>query len=291
MVTGVSGAGRSTALHVLEDLGFFCVDNLPLRLATELVQLAAKDGAQDGSQHQRIGLGVDVRNGSFLEGADEVLDALTEQGHKVELLFLDCADGTLIRRYSESRRPHPLAPLGDVPAGIAEERKRLAFLRPRASHVIDTTRLSVHDLKRHIIDYLSRGTDRRQMVTRLVSFGFKYGLPVDADLVFDLRFIPNPHFVEALRPKTGLDKPVSDYVLQTTEAIELLADLEPLLQHVLPRYEKEGKAYLTIAIGCTGGRHRSVAMTEELAQRLRPTHEVHVSHRDVARKTPGAGRS
>jgi len=284
VVTGMSGAGRSTALRVLEDLGFYCVDNLPPALAPALLELASRE-----ERLVRLGLGVDVRTGAFLEGAEALLDDLEAGGHDIDVIFLDCAANVLVRRYSETRRPHPLAPMGDVLQAIGTERERLAFLRERASHVVDTTRLSVHDLKRDLIDYLARGGTDRQMVTRVVSFGFKYGLPVDADLVFDLRYLPNPHFEPELKPYTGLQAPVAEYVLKTYEARELLSDLEQLLAHTLPRYEREGKAYLTIGIGCTGGRHRSVAVAEELSRRLRARdadREVHVAHRDILRKGP-----
>ncbi len=281
VVTGMSGAGRSTALHVLEDLGFFCVDNLPPALAPQLLSVTQ----QSDGQFSRIGLGVDVRTGAFLEGADAMIASLEEAGHEVELVFLDCADEVLVRRYSETRRPHPLAEGGDVLSGILQERAHLSVLRTRADHVLDTTHRNVHDLKRALVEFLSRGSSSRRMLTRIVSFGFKYGVPVDADLVFDLRYIPNPHFVPELKPQTGLDAPVSDFVLATEEAQELLGDLLPLLRHAMPRYAAEGKAYLTIAIGCTGGRHRSVAMTEELAKRLEADGEIHVAHRDVNRKT------
>ena len=279
VVTGMSGAGRSTALHVLEDLGYYCVDNLPPSLAPELVGLAAREGKID-----KVGLGVDVRNGAFLEGAELSLSALRDAGHAVEVIFLDAADAILVRRYSETRRPHPLAPAGDLLGGIQGERARLAPLRADAARVIDTTRLSVHDLKRTLVDHLTGSGAKRDMVVRIISFGFKYGLPVEADLVFDLRYLPNPHFVDELRPKTGLDADVSSYVLERPEAEELLTDLGQFFGHTLPRYEREGKAYLTVAIGCTGGRHRSVAVTEELGKRLGAGRVVHVHHRDVARK-------
>jgi UPF0042 nucleotide-binding protein len=278
VVTGMSGAGRSTALNVLEDLGFFCVDNLPPILSPELVQMLA-----GGDDLPRIGLGMDVRTGTFLEGAAEVFDKLRASGHDVNIVFLDASTEALVRRFSESRRPHPLAPGGDLPAAIQQERARLAPLRDQASLVVDTTDLSVHDLRRTLIDYIARGNARPRMVTRVVSFGFKYGLPVDADLVFDLRYLPNPHFVHELRPRTGLDPEVSSFVLTSPDCEKLLTDLSPLLTDVLPRYEREGKSYLTIAVGCTGGRHRSVAVAEELARRLRTDREVLVSHRDIER--------
>lgn len=281
----MSGAGRSSALRVLEDLGFYCVDNLPPQLAPDLLRLLSEDEGKllHGAELTKVGLGIDVRTGAFLESAGAFVDRIRESGHRVEVLFLDCADDMLVRRYSETRRPHPLAPGGDVVEAIARERDRLSPLRQRSTHVIDTSRLSVHDLRRTMVAYLGRATTRPSMAVRVVSFGFKYGLPVDADLVFDVRFLDNPHFVPHLKPLTGLDAPVRDFVLGSPEAQELVDDVLTLLGHTLPRYEREGKAYLTIAVGCTGGRHRSVAIAEHLGERLRQTREVAVGHRDVAR--------
>lgn len=278
VVTGLSGAGRSTALRVLEDAGFFCVDNLPPALAPELLALAHREG-----KLERVGLGIDVRTGAFLSGAEQTLSTFEAEGHEVRVIFLDCADDVLVRRFSETRRPHALALGGDLHVAITGERERLAGLRARADVVIDTSGFNVHDLRRHLIDYIGRDADRPSMVVRLLSFGFKYGIPVDADLVFDLRFLPNPHFVEELRPKTGMDQEVSDYVLEAPETKDLLRHLRPLLDFSLPQYAREGKAYLTVALGCTGGRHRSVAMAEELRRQLGPSHEVVVSHRDAER--------
>ncbi len=278
VVTGMSGAGRTSALRVLEDLGFFCVDNLPPKLAPAVVKEITAGGELD-----RIGFGVDVRTGNFLEGAGSALDELSASGHDVEVLFLDCADDALVRRYSETRRPHPLAPGGDVMEAINRERERLSPLRVRAKHVIDTSRLSVHDLRRQLVEHIAREGERPQMRIRFVSFGFKFGLPVDADLVFDVRFLPNPHFVPELKPLTGLDAPVADYVLSATETRELIEDVTRLLDRTIPRYEREGKAYLTVAIGCTGGRHRSVAIVEDPARTFRAQRAVPVSHRDAGR--------
>ncbi|MDQ3032592.1 MAG: RNase adapter RapZ [Myxococcota bacterium] len=284
VVTGMSGAGRTSALHVLEDLGYFCVDNLPPTLSPELARLLA-----EGGELSRVGLGVDVRTGAFLAGAGSTLDRLAESGHDVEVLFLDCADDVLVRRYSETRRPHPLAQSGDVLEAISRERERLAGLRARARRVIDTSRLSVHDLRRTLVSTIARVGERPKMQVRVVSFGFKYGLPVDADLVFDLRYLPNPHHVPELKPLTGRDPPVADYVMAAPETQSLLVDLRKLLADWLPRYEAEGKAYLTVAVGCTGGRHRSVAIAEELGRNLREPadgpegREIAVSHRDVSR--------
>jgi UPF0042 nucleotide-binding protein len=277
IVTGLSGAGRTTALRVLEDLGFYCVDNLPPRLAPGLLELL-----ESGNEEVPVGLGVDVRTGAFLEGAGDALDELTARGFPPEVLFLDASDEALTRRFSETRRPHRLAPNGDLPSAIRAERERLAPLRRRASRVIDTTHLNVHDLRRQLVAIVSGRPDGIQLVTRVISFGFKYGLPQDADLVFDLRYLPNPYFVPELSALSGLTEPVRNYVLQTAEAQELLDDLTRLLQKLLPRYAAEGKAYLTVAIGCTGGRHRSVAMAEALGSSL--SHgSVVVSHRDVER--------
>ncbi len=278
MVTGMSGAGRSTALRVYEDLGYFCVDNLPPALIPALVTLLGESG-----ELSRIALGVDVRTGTFLEGAARVLDDLIKSGHGTEVVFLDCSDEGLVRRFSETRRGHPLAPGGDLLAAIQAERERVAPLRARAQLVIDTTRLNVHDLRRALVDHVARAARGRKLITRIVSFGFRYGVPVDADLVFDLRYLPNPHFVPELKPKTGLDQPVADFVLAQPEARELLNDLHAMLVKLLPRYEREGKTYLTIAVGCTGGRHRSVAMAEELARVLRDGHEIVVAHRDITK--------
>lgn len=281
VVTGLSGAGRSTALHVLEDAGFFCVDNLPPGLAPGLLRLLGEEGKLG-----RVGLGIDVRTGAFLSGADETLSELEASGHRVKVIFLDCADDVLVRRFSETRRPHALARTGDLQAAIGRERERLAGLRARADIVIDTSDFSVHDLRHQLIDYLGREPDRPSMIVRLVSFGFKYGIPVHADLVFDLRFLPNPHFVDELRPKTGLDPEVAAYVMEAPETQEFLRHLRPLLDYAVPQYAREGKAYLIVAVGCTGGRHRSVAIAEALSRQLGDSHEVVVSHRDAKRAGP-----
>lgn len=279
VVTGLSGAGRSTALRVLEDLGFFCVDNLPPSLAPALLATLSGDAVVRG-----VGLGIDMRTGALLEGVSAVLDGLSASGHKVEVLFLDCADEILVRRFSETRRPHKLAPGGELWDAIQTERTHLSKLRARATHVVDTTRLSVHDLRRAIVDFVERGAAGARMVTRVVSFGFKYGIPTDADLVFDLRHLPNPYFEPALQAQSGLDSTVARYVLDAPATQELYADILQLLGHALPRYEKEGKSYLTIALGCTGGRHRSVATAEALGAELRARgRETSVVHRDIAR--------
>jgi UPF0042 nucleotide-binding protein len=284
VVTGLSGAGRSTALRALEDLGFFCVDNLPTLLVEQTVASCERGGMR------RLALGIDVRVRSFLQGAGQALQLLAASGRTLHILFLDASDEALLRRYSSSRRPHPLSavepagPAGAVLESIRIERERLAPLRAIASRVLDTTRLSVHELRRRIISEFGPGAERgERMRTRVLSFGFKYGVPVDADLSLDVRFIENPYFVDDLRPLSGLDEPVSRFVLEKPDAQGFLERAMALLEFLLPRYEAEGKSYLTVAVGCTGGRHRSVAVAEQLAVELRRRLQVQVdvSHRDI----------
>jgi len=274
----MSGAGRSTALSAFEDLGFFCVDNLPPSLAGHMLDMVGQ-----GGEIHRVALGMDVRTGAFIEGADEILTGLSDSGHEVGVLFLDSTDEALVKRFSETRRTHPMATAGNVLGAIRRERERLGSLRERADLIVDTTDLSVHDLRRTVVDHVARGGAQRTMTTRVVSFGFKYGIPVNADLVFDLRYMPNPHFVPELRPRTGQDPEVASFVLETEEARELLEGLVPLLEKLLPRYQREGKSYLTIALGCTGGKHRSVAVAEALAAQLSSGRELIVQHRDAER--------
>lgn len=296
VVTGSSGAGRSTALRALEDLQFFCVDNLPTLLVRQAVE-----SCEAGGIH-RLALGIDVRVGSFLDGASAALKELAASGRELHIVFLDASNEALIRRFSSTRRPHPLStaatagaggPVGAVLEGIQIERERLAPLRALATHVLDTTRLSVHDLRRRIIDEFGPGSGRaNRMRTRILSFGYKYGVPVDADLLFDVRFMDNPYFVEGLREFSGLDEPVASFVLGLPDAREFLDRVLPLLEFALPRYEAEGKSYLTIAIGCTGGRHRSVTIAERLCELLRArfTGQIDVSHRDVSEAERESGR-
>ncbi len=289
VVTGLSGAGKSTALHALEDLGYFCVDNLPTSLVPATIEVCESGGIR------RIGLGIDVRAFAFLDGAGPTLSRIAE-GRDMAILFLDATDEALLRRFNETRRPHPLSAAASrasgnsgglaVLDGVHQERERLAPLRALATIDLDTTRLSVHELRRQIIAHLGPGkAEAPRMVTRFVSFGFKFGVPVDADLMFDVRFLDNPHFVPELRRLPGSHPAVRDFVLQSPEASELLDKIESLLAFSLPRYEREGKSYLTIGIGCTGGRHRSVALAEVLADNLRRKVELPISvvHRDVGR--------
>jgi UPF0042 nucleotide-binding protein len=284
VVTGLSGAGKSTAIHALEDLGFYCCDNLPTGFAPEMVDLCERGGIH------RIALGFDARLGNFLVAIDEVMDALDASGTRdLHVLFIDASDESIVRRFSETRRPHPLAPEGDVLEGIHRERERLAPLRARATRVLDTTRFTVHELRRALVAQFSplssQGGDLGRMMVRVVSFGFKFGAPVDCDLVLDVRFLANPFFVPTMKHRPGTDADVASFVLDTQEAQSFVSQVEGLLASTIPLYAREGKAYLTVGIGCTGGRHRSVAVSEELAKRLRERTfpNVNVTHRDVAR--------
>jgi UPF0042 nucleotide-binding protein len=278
ILTGVSGSGKSTALRALEDAGWYCVDNLPVVLLDKLVELSQ----QAGGQVPRLALVVDARDVRFLPEAPRTIGEVRRLGTRVDVLFLDASDASLVRRYSETRRRHPLAGEGgSVPEGIAAERLALEPLKAMAGEVLDTTQMNVHDLKRFIHTRFVEGGAARLAIT-VVSFGFRNGIPAHADMVLDVRFLPNPYFVPELRPQAGTDPAVRDYVLGPPDAQAFLAKLADLGAFLLPRYAAEGKAYLTLAIGCTGGRHRSVAIAEELARRLRQGGTpVRVWHRDV----------
>jgi UPF0042 nucleotide-binding protein len=279
VVTGLSGSGKSTALHVLEDLGFYCIDNLPVALLPRLIELWQ-------SSHEdvtRVALGIDLRERHFLADFPRVFDQLRADGVALEVLYLDASDDVLARRFSETRRPHPAADGGAVADGIRRERAALQGLRERADRIVDTSGLTVHELRAVLRDLVER-PDSATMSVAVLSFGYKYGLPADADLAFDCRFLPNPYFVEELRQKTGSDPAVADFVLRRDEAQEFLRHITALLAFALPHYQREGKSYLTIALGCTGGRHRSVVLAEELGKLLLASgHRVAVRHRDAAR--------
>jgi UPF0042 nucleotide-binding protein len=277
VVSGMSGAGRSTTAHVLEDLGFFVVDNLPPKLLWSALSAIQSDPA---GAH-KVAVVVDVRTGTFFADLVGSLDELREQGISPTILFLEADDNVLVRRFESVRRPHPLQGAGRVVDGIRSERALVADLRGSADLVIDTSMLNVHDLSRKLV--AAFGDDEtRALRTTILSFGFKYGIPVDADLVFDARFLPNPFWVADLRPHTGLDTDVSDYVLAQPAAGKFFEAIESLITVVSPGYLNEGKRFATIAIGCTGGKHRSVAIAEELARRLRSSGvESLVVHRDL----------
>jgi UPF0042 nucleotide-binding protein len=280
IVTGLSGSGKSTAIHVLEDLGYYCIDNLPVALIPRFLELWQSSQEDIG----RVALGIDLRERAFLGEFPRVFDELRTAGHRVEVLFLDAADEVLVRRFGETRRPHPLAP-GATPAeGVRLERAKLEALRERADRIIDTSALTVHELREELRRLLAGAEHPDTMTVSLVSFGYKYALPADADLVIDVRFLPNPFFVEELRPRTGLDPAVAGYVLRREETREFLGRLTALLDFTLPRYVREGKSYLTVAFGCTGGKHRSVVLVEELKRVLEGrSYRLLVQHRDMHR--------
>lgn len=275
IVTGMSGAGKSTAMRALEDIGFFCTDNLPLSLMPVFLDTV------EGVGVDKVALAVDVRQSQFLEQYREQVDAARERGHTVEVLFLEADDDVLIRRYSETRRRHPLAG-DDLPGGIRRDRELLAPLRADARNaIVKTGDLNVHQLKGIIQERYGR-TEGHLAIT-LLSFGFKHGLPVEADLVWDVRFLPNPYFVEELSGLDGRDPKVASFVLETDEGRELVSQVERFLRFSLPQFEGEGKLYLTVGVGCTGGRHRSVAVVEELGNRLGDEWDMVVRHRDLGR--------
>ena len=278
IVSGLSGSGRSTAMAALEDLSFYCVDNLPAQLIGQFLDLCNKATRPIAN----IAIAIDAREAPFLREVPRMVHELRETSARVQVLFLECADETLVNRYRETRRVHPLAPGGTVEEGIEIERRLLVDVAGLADHVIDTSALNVHQLKTSVVGYVSG--EQRPTVVNVVSFGFRFGPPQSVDLLFDVRFLPNPHFEEHLRPRTGEDREVADYVLKNEPGGALFDRLRDFCGFLLPLYDGEGKAYVTIGIGCTGGRHRSVAVAEALAADLRQRgREVNVEHRDTER--------
>ena len=275
VVTGVSGAGKSTALRALEDLGFYAADNLPLPLVPKFVELVS--GRPD---IDRAALGIDARGGDFLAGAVKIFEDIKAGGHTVEILFLDASDEILIRRFSETRRKHPLSDT-DIRAGIGVEREQLAALRQAADALVDTGTLTVHVLRALVMERYGH-TDGDLAVT-LLSFGFKHGLPAEADIVLDVRFLPNPFFVPDLSALSGEDEAVFQFVMSDPETRAFVAKSEEFLRLSIAGFRREGKSYATVAIGCTGGRHRSVVLARELGQRLRADLPVSIRHRDIQR--------
>ncbi|HBG22274.1 MAG TPA: RNase adapter RapZ [Peptococcaceae bacterium] len=285
IVTGLSGAGKSQAIRCLEDLGFFCVDNLPPSLIPKITELCQ----QSNGKIKRVALVMDVRGALFFDslgGLSEELGKLRQQGIQYEILFLEASDAVLVRRYKESRRQHPLEEDGSVLEAIRTERKRLQELRGSANVIMDTTDMTVHDLKKSLISiYQNRenGENGNYFSITILSFGYKYGIPLDADLVMDVRFLPNPHYVDELKYLTGLDSQVNEYLFSYEETGNFLNRYCDLLNYLLPYYIKEGKTHLVVAIGCTGGQHRSVALTERMAAELSGDYKVQVHHRDLHR--------
>ena len=282
IVTGLSGAGKSTALKMLEDDGYFCVDNLPIPLVRKFVSLMS--GSQD-EDIQNAAIGIDARSGRALEELAEVLDRVESEGQKFEILFLDAEDRVLVKRYKESRRSHPLAMRGRVDDGIRLERQKMEFLKERADYIIDTTHLLTRELKKELDNIFVDNGRFCNMVISVLSFGFKYGIPEDADLVFDVRFLPNPYYVDELRPLTGMDDGVFDYVMDNQVARDFATRLVDMVEFLIPNYAREGKTSLVIAVGCTGGKHRSVTLARVLYNKLVESREygVRLEHRDIGK--------
>ncbi|NLN60901.1 MAG: RNase adapter RapZ [Deltaproteobacteria bacterium] len=280
IITGLSGSGKSTVLRALEDIGFYCVDNLPVVLLPQFLSVqAAPERAVD-----RVALVMDLREKSFLEEYQRIFTQLKQQGYTIEILFLDSTDDGLVHRFSETRRIHPLAPKGSIMEGIQRERAKLMPLKNMADRVIDTTPLNVHQLKEVIQRaYIADGVLKRLLIY-VTSFGYRYGIPMDADIVFDVRFLPNPYFVEELKRRDGQDTTVREYVFSTDESVRFVEKMTDLMGFLLPLYEKEGKSRLNIALGCTGGRHRSVAMANRLGAYLNgKNYPASVYHRDIGK--------
>lgn len=279
IVSGMSGAGKSTALHILEDMGFFCVDNLPVALLPNFGQIAF-DRKVDVNQ---VAVTVDIRSGDALKGLSEQLEVLRELGIRYEILFLDADDATLVMRYKETRRTHPLAGEGRVESGILQERQRISFIKKQADYIIDTSSLLTRELKQEMEKIYVKDEGYGNFIVTFLSFGFKYGIPADTDLVFDVRFLPNPYYDPDLRALTGDDLAVQEYVLASKDAHIFLDKLEDMLKFLIPLYMDEGKYHLIVGIGCTGGKHRSVTMTNAIYQRLKKLpYSVRMEHRDIA---------
>ena len=278
ILTGMSGAGKSTALRALEDLDFFCVDNLPPPLLNQLVDLLY----QSVPPINRLAICIDIRGGELLSTILAALSELEAKGIDYDILFLEASDETLIRRYKESRRPHPLDSNGRLPEGIEKERNLLSFLKGKATYVLDSSQNNPHQFRDQIQKFYASGDSQRDLKVHILSFGFKNGLPLDADLVFDVRFLPNPYWVEELRELTGINRQVADYVMSWPKSQEFYQKLKDIILFLLPNYHLEGKDQLVIAIGCTGGQHRSVALSERLGTDLNvKKYKTRVTHRDL----------
>ncbi|MEH7236609.1 RNase adapter RapZ [Bacillus sp. JJ1562] len=280
IITGMSGAGKTVAIQSFEDLGYFCVDNLPPTLLPKFLELMK----ESGGKMDKVALVMDLRGREFFDSLFASLDDLSEVSWIApQILFLDAKDSTLVTRYKETRRSHPLAPTGSPLEGIQAEREILEEMKGRAQYIYDTSDLKPRELREKILKQFA-SQSKPTFSVNVMSFGFKYGIPIDADLVFDVRFLPNPHYIEAMRPRTGLDEDVSSYVLKWTETQKFIEKVTDLLAFMLPQYKREGKSQLVIAIGCTGGQHRSVTLAEYIAKHFKDDYQTHVSHRDIERR-------
>lgn len=284
IVTGMSGAGKSTALKMLEDVGYFCIDNLPIALVPKLGELLMVPS----TEINKVALGLDIRSGQSIRELSCSLGELDEQHLAYEVLFLEAADEVLIKRYKETRRSHPLAGSGRVDTGILKERKELEFLKNRADYIIDTSRMLTRELKAELNKIFVENKEYKNLYITILSFGFKYGIPSDADLVFDVRFLPNPYYIEELRPKSGNDAEVREYVMNNEKAKEFLSKLMDMVGFLIPNYVVEGKTQLVIAVGCTGGKHRSVTLANALYEEIFKDQEhygIKIEHRDIEKDT------
>lgn len=281
IVTGMSGAGKSTALKMLEDMGYFCVDNLPIALLPKFAELAHAPG----SDISQVAVGVDIRNGRSLDEMSSVLEHLKASGVAYQILYLEASDEVLVKRYKETRRTHPLAKQGRVEDGIRQEREKLLYLKENATYILDTSQLLTRELKKALEQIFAGEKSFKNLMITVLSFGFKYGIPSDCDLVFDVRFLPNPYYVEGLKYKTGNDKEVQDFVMGYELSHTFLDKLVDMLEFLIPNYILEGKNQLVIGIGCTGGKHRSVTLANKLFEALSncPEYGVRLEHRDVSR--------
>ena len=279
IVTGMSGAGKSTALKMLEDMGYFCVDNLPIQLIPGFAEmLAAPD-----TEINQVALGLDIRSGQALDNLEEQLNKVDASGLHYEILFLDAKDDVLVKRYKETRRQHPLGGAGHIDIGIAKEREKIAFLKMRATYILDTSKMLTRELRAELTKIFIEGKDFKNLYITVMSFGFKYGIPQDADLVFDVRFLPNPYYIDTLRAKTGNDTEVQEYVMSNERGRIFLKKLTDLFDFLLPNYILEGKTQLVVAVGCTGGKHRSVTIANALYQHVsqNESYGVRIEHRDI----------
>lgn len=280
IVTGMSGAGRSTAMKMMEDMGFFCIDNLPIPLLDKLI-----DFSVNYTEVQKVAIGIDVRNGKGFSEIQSSLEQMDKTGIPYEILYMDAEDEILVKRYKETRRSHPLAGGERIDKGIQEERRQLAYLKARADYIIDTSRLLTRELKVELEKIFIQNQDYKNLFVTILSFGFKYGIPADSDIVMDVRFLPNPYYVEGLRAKTGNDPEIQNYVMQFEEARVFIDKLEDMINFLIPNYIAEGKNQLVISIGCTGGKHRSVTLANELYKRLEGKKEygLKIEHRDLGK--------
>ena len=281
IITGMSGAGKGTAVTIMEDMGYYCVDNLPISLIEKFAELSMASN----DELEKVAVSIDIRNNNALSELGEVLERIRAQGISFEILFLEAEDEVLIKRYKETRRNHPLSGGDRIDKGIVLEREKLEFLKKQADYIIDTSRLLTRELKLELEKIFVQNQDYKSLFVTILSFGFKYGIPTDSDLVFDVRFLPNPYYVEGLRAKNGNDKEVQDFVMQYQESHDFLDKLQDMVEFLIPNYISEGKNQLVISIGCTGGKHRSVTLANELYNRLKENsgYGIKIEHRDIGK--------